>query len=206
MRRERKNRFLMGAARKDYKYEPSLIRMDTMIRRKEIVMNMRISVAAILVLAFAGLSRGQEFSIFWWTIDGGGAMRTTGGDLELSGTIGQADAGPATPMTGGGFELTGGFWPGAGAPEEGCTGAEKLKKAKCTDRNGENQLKVSLTGGRPGDTFVVTLSSDGDSKAGTINSRGKGKAKFNNRPPGDSGVASAEWGCGAVDEKEYTCP
>ncbi|MCG3132019.1 MAG: hypothetical protein FLDDKLPJ_02829 [Phycisphaerae bacterium] len=159
-----------------------------------------------LLFALVSHGYGQVYDLSWFTIDGGGAMRTAGGGFELSGTIGQPDAGPATPMTGGGFELSGGFWPGAGAPEEGCTGAEKLKKAKCTDRNGENQLKVSLTGGRPGDTFVVTLSSDGDSKAGTINSRGKGKAKFNNRPAGDSGVASAEWGCGAVDEKEYVCP
>ena len=37
-------------------------------------------------------------------------MWTTGGDFELSGTIGQPDAG--TVMTGGDFQLTGGFWPG----------------------------------------------------------------------------------------------
>jgi hypothetical protein len=50
----------------------------------------------------------DEFELDWWTIDGGGEMWTTGGDFELSGTIGQPDAGPA--MTGGDFELTGGFW------------------------------------------------------------------------------------------------
>jgi hypothetical protein len=42
-----------------------------------------------------------------WTLDGGGTMSCTGGMLELSGTIGQADAGL---MTGGGLELSGGFW------------------------------------------------------------------------------------------------
>ena len=49
----------------------------------------------------------QDFEITRSTIDGGGAMRTIGGDFELSGTIGQPDAGV---LTGGPFELTGGFW------------------------------------------------------------------------------------------------
>jgi len=51
----------------------------------------------------------QDFDLFWHTIDGGGDMWTTGGDFELSGTIGQPDTG-TTAMTGGDFELTGGFW------------------------------------------------------------------------------------------------
>jgi len=42
-----------------------------------------------------------------WTIDGGGEMRCSGGEFELSATIAQPDAGV---MTGGDFELTGGFW------------------------------------------------------------------------------------------------
>ena len=42
----------------------------------------------------------------------------TGGDYELSGTIGQPDAGV---MTGGDFELAGGFWAG-GAAEPFCFG------------------------------------------------------------------------------------
>ncbi len=41
------------------------------------------------------------------TIDGGGVMRSTGGDFELSATIGQHDAGV---MEGGGFTVSGGFW------------------------------------------------------------------------------------------------
>ena len=51
---------------------------------------------------------GPTFDLSWYTIDGGGEMFSTGGDFELSGTIGQPDAGD--PMTGGDFELTGGFW------------------------------------------------------------------------------------------------
>lgn len=48
-----------------------------------------------------------EMDLSWHSIDGGGVMRGTGGDFELSGTIGQHDAGR---LSGGTFELTGGFW------------------------------------------------------------------------------------------------
>jgi len=41
------------------------------------------------------------------SFDGGGGVRSTGGDFELSGTIGQPDAGS---MAGGGFEVFGGYW------------------------------------------------------------------------------------------------
>ena len=66
------------------------------------------AVAALPVLA--GGSSGGVFSIPWSTIDGGGAINTSGGSFALSGTIGQPDAG--APMTGGSFSLTGGFWAG----------------------------------------------------------------------------------------------
>ncbi len=69
----------------------------------------------ILVAAFCGLATftamgawfGGDFDLSWYTVDGGGGSSSTGGDFELSGTIGQPDAGA---MTGGDFEMTGGFW------------------------------------------------------------------------------------------------
>ncbi len=67
--------------------------------------------AAFAFLPTAGLdadARAPQFEITRYTIDGGGAMFSTGGDFELSGTVGQPDAGPI--MTSAGFELTGGFW------------------------------------------------------------------------------------------------
>jgi hypothetical protein len=64
-----------------------------------------ISSFAVLAVSTAA---AQTFDLDWNTIDGGGAMWTTGGDFELSGTIGQPDAGAT--MTGGSFSLTGGFW------------------------------------------------------------------------------------------------
>ena len=64
-----------------------------------------ITFGAVAVLA-AGVF-GQEYTIDRHTIDGGGVMRSTGGDFELSGTTGQPDAGV---LQGGEFTLTGGFW------------------------------------------------------------------------------------------------
>ncbi len=63
--------------------------------------------SAVMLLAGAG-SLAAGFTVDWWTVDGGGALRTTGGDFELSGTVGQPDAGPV--MSGGVYTLSGGFW------------------------------------------------------------------------------------------------
>lgn len=65
-----------------------------------------------LAIAFGLLSVAHAaYDLSWHTIDGGGALFSTGGQYELSGTIGQADAGG--PLTGGSYELSGGFWAGA---------------------------------------------------------------------------------------------
>jgi len=49
-----------------------------------------------------------DYSIDWYTIDGGGGQ-STGGPYILTGTIGQPDA---AYSAGGQYELLGGFWPG----------------------------------------------------------------------------------------------
>ena len=72
-----------------------------------------------LTLALVSNTSFGDYTIDWWTIDGGGEMFTTGGDFELSGTIGQPDAGVL--MTGGDYALAGGFWAG-GAAEPFCFG------------------------------------------------------------------------------------
>ena len=74
----------------------------------------------LVLLAATSLSTANDFTVDWWTIDGGGAMAATGGDFELSGTIGQPDAGAV--MAGGDFELTGGFWAGGTVAPEYATG------------------------------------------------------------------------------------
>jgi hypothetical protein len=64
--------------------------------------------AALALLTAVPPARGT-LSISWFTIDGGGAASTTGGALNLAGTVGQPDAGTCT---GGVLALYGGFWCG----------------------------------------------------------------------------------------------
>ena len=88
--------------------------------------------ALSIILAFGATGiLADDFSLDWWTIDGGGEMFTTGGDFELSGTIGQPDA-HTTIMTGGDFELAGGFWAGV-AEDEFCFG----------DLDGDNDIDLA---------------------------------------------------------------
>jgi hypothetical protein len=73
----------------------------------------------LLVLGLVVLApfsaRCQNYSIDWFTIDGGGGS-STGGVYSLSGTIGQPDAGR---MTGASYALDGGFWGFVGAVQTG---------------------------------------------------------------------------------------
>src|ERR1035437_4557090 len=57
-------------------------------------------------LLVAGSALAQNYSIDWYTMDGGGGT-STGGNYSVSGTIGHPDAGT---MSRGGYSLTGGFW------------------------------------------------------------------------------------------------
>lgn len=64
-----------------------------------------ICLAAALVPSW-GLT--QPYDVSWHTVDGGGAMNTSGGVFVLAGTIGQPDAGG--PSAGGTYGLHSGFW------------------------------------------------------------------------------------------------
>jgi hypothetical protein len=87
----------------------------------------RTSARVLVLLVFASTGTTfADFSIDWWTIDGGGDMWITGGNFELSGTIGQPDASTVV-MTGGDFELTGGFWTRAGGRELPVVDAESVE-------------------------------------------------------------------------------
>lgn len=59
----------------------------------------------VLALALPFISRAQ-YSIDWFTIDGGGGT-STGGVYSVTGSIGQPDAGITS---GGNYSLVGGFW------------------------------------------------------------------------------------------------
>jgi len=61
----------------------------------------------LLALGFAACSaRAQNYSIDWFTVDGGGGTSASGA-YSVSGTVGQPDAGR---MSGGSYTLNGGYW------------------------------------------------------------------------------------------------
>lgn len=69
-----------------------------------------IAAASIVPVLLAPFAVGQS-AISWYTVDGGGAMSSTGGTYSLAGTLGQPDASPfSTPISGGPYTLVGGFW------------------------------------------------------------------------------------------------
>ena len=69
-------------------------------------------IALVLVLLSASLA-AQDYSIDWYTVDGGGEILSESGDQrwQLSGTLGQWDGTESLELSGGGYTLTGGFWP-----------------------------------------------------------------------------------------------
>lgn len=86
----------------------------------------------------------------------------------------------------------------------GCTGQERIKRAKCKSKLGDRRLTVKLAGGVPFDSFRVELTS-GEMGEGALNRKGDGSARFGHLPPGP-GMATATFGCGAVEERGYLCP
>jgi hypothetical protein len=64
------------------------------------------SIGLAAAFALTASAWAQNYSIDWFTIDGGGGT-STGGVFSVSGTIGQPDAGV---MSGGTYSLVGGFW------------------------------------------------------------------------------------------------
>ena len=75
---------------------------------KKTISQLAIIVAATAIVCLAG----EPLAIPWYTIDGGGVMRSESNDgrFALSGTIGQPDAGEMFGGDGVRFTLTGGFW------------------------------------------------------------------------------------------------
>ncbi len=61
---------------------------------------------SLAMLALTLSAARAQYSIDWFSIDGGGGA-STGGIYSVSGTVGQPDAGT---MSGGPFALHGGFW------------------------------------------------------------------------------------------------
>src|SRR4051812_13897338 len=73
---------------------------------------------AFSIFAAFGVATGavaQNYSIDWFTIDGGGGT-SSGGTFSVTGTIGQPDAGH---MSGGAYTIDGGFWGIIAAVQQG---------------------------------------------------------------------------------------
>ena len=95
------------------------------------------------MLVFTAGSSAQNYSIDWFTIDGGGGT-STGGVYTLIGTIGQPDAGT---LSGGTYTLAGGFW-GAVIPVQQ-VGAPTLQIENLLD----GSVRISWTPNTPGFTL-----------------------------------------------------
>ncbi len=67
------------------------------------------ALAALALAAGVVTPASAQYTLNWFTVDGGGTTQSSGGSFSLGGTIGQPDAGV---MTGGTISLRGGFWTG----------------------------------------------------------------------------------------------
>ncbi len=77
-----------------------------MNRKSKIMVPLLALIAGLALISQQGFTQEPTFSLPWFTFDGGGG-RSSGGSLEVVGTVGQPDAGV---MAGGEFSLSGGFW------------------------------------------------------------------------------------------------
>ncbi len=68
-----------------------------------------LTLLGLLLLTSTVLANGPDYTLDWWTVDGGGYTFSEGGGYSLGGAIGQPDAGV---MAGDPYTLQGGFWPG----------------------------------------------------------------------------------------------
>jgi hypothetical protein len=81
-----------------------------MINRKRIILT-TLLVGIVLIAAWlaqdATAVSGGDYSLSWWTFDGGGASLSDG-SYTLGGTAGQPEA---VTLEGSSYRLEGGFWP-----------------------------------------------------------------------------------------------
>ena len=126
--------------------------------------------AATIILALLAsaptVATAQTFEINWFTIDGGGEMFTTGGDFELSGTIGQPDA--AGAMTGGDFELVGGFWAITGGDSPPCDPCDMNCDGAVDASDIEFFIDNLFNGATPCNSCTGDVNGDGSVDAGDI--------------------------------------
>ena len=126
---------------------------------------LRLTLPLATMLLFLGARDLQaQYSIDWFTIDGGGGT-STGGVYTVTGTIGQPDAGG--PMTNGQYSVTGGFWALPTAVQ--VVGAPTLKIVSA----GPGQASISWTPNTAGyvlqETWVLAPANWTNSVSGATN-------------------------------------
>jgi hypothetical protein len=127
----------------------------------------------LITLLLAAAVRGQDYSIDWFEVAGGGGT-STGDVYSVSGTIGQLNASAA--MTGGDFSVTGGFWsllavqtPGAPLLTIAYSGPKAVISWPSSSTGFVLQQNSDLTTTN-WTASVFTLSDDGTNKSITITS------------------------------------
>lgn len=99
-----------------------------------------------IMLLLIGLSlpllahSGDDWSIDWYSIDGGGVLEAGGGAWTLAGTIGQPDATAANALSGPGWQLTGGFWASIAEAVDGIF-ADRFRTQNGLDREVEDDTQ-----------------------------------------------------------------
>ena len=86
--------------------------------------------ASLGTVALVGVALGQDYTMDWYTIDGGGVTFASGGDYELGGTMGQPDAGT---LVGGEYTLKGGFWVGGCVTDGDCDDGDLCTLDECVE-------------------------------------------------------------------------
>src|SRR6266446_1749538 len=141
---------------------------------------MKRTILALCALWFCGAAAlAQNYSIDWFTLDGGGGT-STGGVYSISGTIGQADAGH---MSGGSFTIDGGFWSIIAAVQT--PGAPLLRVTRTTTNT------VAVSWPSPSTGFTLQQNTNGVSSVnwsnapGTIQDDGTTRTLIVNPPTGN---------------------
>ena len=128
----------------------------------------------ILVALSLVTAAQAQFSINWFSVDGGGGT-SAGGPFSVSGTIGQPDAGS---LAGGTFKLDGGFWSFRSTPPPSAPSPLLLHIALLSG----GQIKVSAQAA-PGAIAAVEATADLDNpngwvNLGTVSANGAGLMSF----------------------------
>lgn len=77
--------------------------------RKITTIGLLLLAVALALAAPAALAQPGDYSLDWWTVDGGGTTFLENNGYTLDGTVGQPDA---HVWSDSGYTLVGGFWGG----------------------------------------------------------------------------------------------